>query len=77
MVRDANPYLSMYNELALEEESLRDFCRSIINNFLGRTFHEDKPCKSFVPKVPDTKLCLPWHSLQPPTSKAMTLTRQS
>lgn len=77
MVRDTNSYLSMYNELALEEESLLDFCQSIIKNFLGSAFHEDKPRKSYVPSVPDTKPCLPWHILQLPTSKAVTLSRHS
>lgn len=61
VVRDTNSYLSTYNELALEEESLLDFCQSIIKNFLGSVFHEDKPCKSYVPNVPDTKPCLPSH----------------
>lgn len=77
MMRDTNPYLSMYNELALEEESLLDFCQSIIKNSLGSTFYEDKPCMSYVPNVLDTKPCLPWHILQLPTSKAMTLSRHS
>lgn len=59
IVRDTNPYLSMDNEPALEEESLLDFYQSIIKNFLGSTFHEAKPCKSYVLNVPDTKPCLP------------------
>lgn len=29
MVRDTNPYLSMDNELDLEEESQLDFCQSV------------------------------------------------